>query len=228
MLDYILHLSPGILVALVIVAFIGFVSQAALYAKAGEPWLAALVPVWNVLIFVDLVGRPKIQSLIILIPGTIILVTGILYWPDFNGLFPVIDPTTFVQSPGPTQFSDVMIPLIVIGVCMIPEIIFGAIIFTEICDSFGKHKTSDKVLAIIFNGAYILFVIGLSPAEYEAPWYKKKRGIPYEMPIDPRKVKAAQLAAAKALAKASGHEQGHGKHGTAKAAVNRPRPSTKR
>ncbi|MBK9191358.1 MAG: hypothetical protein IPM77_07495 [Crocinitomicaceae bacterium] len=63
MLDYILHLSPGILIALVIVIFIGLVSQAALYAKAGEPWIAALVPVWNVIIFVDVVGRPKWQKL---------------------------------------------------------------------------------------------------------------------------------------------------------------------
>jgi len=228
MLDYILHLSPGILIALAIIIFIGVVSQAALYAKAGEPWVAALVPVWNVIIFVDLVGRPKWQSLIIIIPGTVIATVLVLYWPEINGLFPVFHPVTFAESPGTTSFSDLTVPFTIIGICMIPELVFGAIIFTEICDSFGKHKFSDKVLALVFNGAYILFVIGLSPAEYEAPWYKKKRGIPYEMPIDPRKVKAAQLAAARALAKASGHEHGHGKHGTAKTTVNRPRPGAKR
>lgn len=228
MLDYILHLSPGILIALVIIIFIGVVSQAALYAKAGEPWVAALVPVWNVIIFVDLVGRPKWQSIIIMIPGTVIAAVILMNWPEINGLFPVIDPETLVASPGPTSLSDLSTQLIIIGIAMLPMLVFGAIIFTEICDSFGKHKTSDKIYALIFNGAYILFVIGLSPAEYEAPWYKKKRGIPYEMPVDPRKVKAAQMAAAKALAKAAGHEQGHGKHGTAKTTVNRPRPGAKR
>ena len=92
MLDYILHLSPGILIALVIVAFIALVSQAALYAKAGEPWIAAIVPVWNVMVFVDVVGRPKWQSFIIMVPGTAILIMILLNWTQINGLFPVIDP----------------------------------------------------------------------------------------------------------------------------------------
>lgn len=207
MLDYILHLSPGILIALVIVIFIGLVSQAALYAKAGEPWVAALVPVWNVIIFVDLVGRPKWQSWIIMIPGIIILGTILFYWPQLDGLFPVIDPNTLEASPWGTKspLSEAMTALIIIGIVSIPMIIFMMIIFTEICDSFGKHSTTDKILAIIFNGAYILFVIALSPAQYEAPWYKKKRGIPYTIPEDPKKIKAQQIAKAQAMAKAAGH-----------------------
>jgi len=223
MIDYILHLNPGIIIALVIVIFIGIVSQAALYAKAGEPWVAALVPIWNVMIFVDLVGRPKSHSLIILIPGTVMLVTGILYWPEFNSLF-IQNPETLEFFMGPEGFAPVMKPLAIIGIASIPMIIFVMVIFTEICDSFGKHKTSDKILAIIFNGAYILFVIGLSPVEYEGPWYKKKRGIPFVLPVDPKKVKAQQMAAARALSKAAGHDEGHGKHGTNKPRVNRTAP----
>ena len=231
MLDYILHLSPGILIALVIVIFIGLIAQAALYAKANEPWIAALVPVWNVIIFVDVVGRPKWQSWIIMVPGIVMAAMVIMYWPQLDGLFPVIDPETLVASPWgiKSSFADATIPLAVIGVAAIPMIIFMMIIFTEICESFGQHKTSDKVLAIIFNGAYILFAIALAPsAQYEAPWYKKKRGLPYTVPEDPRKRKAQQIAGARAVSKAAGHEAGHGKHGTAKTTVNRPRPGAKR
>ena len=204
MLDYILHLSPGILIALVIVAFIALVSQAALYAKAGEPWIAAIVPVWNVMVFVDVVGRPKWQSFIIMVPGTAILIMILLNWTQINGLFPVIDPETLEALPGPTSFSDLTTLFGIMAALSLPMIVFGMIVFTEICDSFGKHSVTDKVLCIIFNGAYILFVIGLSPAEYEAPWYKKKRGIPYVLPEDPRKKKAEQMAKAKALAQAHG------------------------
>lgn len=206
MLDFILHLSPGILIALVIIIFIGLVSQAALYAKAGEPWIAALVPVWNVMIFVDVVGRPKWQSWIIMVPGIIIGAMIVIYWPQLDGLFPVIDPETLVAGAWGVKstFADAMIPITVMLVASLPMIVFMMIIFTEICESFGKHKTSDKIAAIIFNGAYILFVIALSPAEYEAPWYKKKRGIPYTLPEDPRKKKAEQMAKAKAMAQAHG------------------------
>jgi hypothetical protein len=208
MLDFILHLSPGILIALAVMIFIGLIAQAALYAKANEPWIAALVPVWNVIIFVDVVGRPKWQSWIIMVPGIIIAAMVIIYWPQLDGLFPVIDSETLVAGPWGTKssFADATVPLAVIGIASIPMIVFMMIIFTEICESFGQHKTSDKVLAIIFNGAYILFAIALSPtAQYEAPWYKKKRGLPYTVPEDPRKIKAQQMAKAQAMAKAQGH-----------------------
>ncbi|MBI3135960.1 MAG: hypothetical protein HYZ14_14880 [Bacteroidetes bacterium] len=213
MLDYIMHLSPGILIALVIVVFIGLVSQAALYAKAGEPWVAALVPVWNVIIFVDVVGRPKWQSWIIMVPGFTIMTVILLYWPQLDGLFPVIDSETLVASPWGTKssFADATMPLMVMGIVSIPMIIFMMVIFAEICQSFGRHKTSDKIAAIVFNGAYLLFAIALSPtAQYEAPWYKKKRGLPYTVPEDPRKIKAQQMAKAQAMAKAHGH--GHYGH----------------
>lgn len=207
MLDYIQHLSQGILIALVIVVFIALFSQAALYAKAGEPWVAALVPVWNVIIFVDLVGRPKWQAWIIMVPGIIIAATIGVYWTELDGLFPVIDPETLEAGSWgvKSSWADATTALTIIGIASLPMIVFMMIIFTEICDSFGKHSVTDKVLCVIFNGVYILLVIGLSPLEYEAPWYKKKRGIPYEMPVDPKKLKAQQIAKAQAIARAHGH-----------------------
>lgn len=219
MLDYIMHLSTGILIVLIMAVFIGLISQAALYAKAGEPWVAALVPVWNVMIFVDVVGRPKWQSWIIMVPGFTILAVIILYWPQLDGLFPVIDDVNKTASAWGTKspFSEAMVPLMIIAAASLPMLVFMAVIFTEIAQSFGKHKTSDKIAAVVFNGAYLLFAIALNTeAQYEAPWYKKKRGLPYVVPEDPKKIKAQQMAQARAIAKAAGHGEGYGKRGTAK------------
>ncbi|MBK9191359.1 MAG: hypothetical protein IPM77_07500 [Crocinitomicaceae bacterium] len=143
-----------------------------------------------------------------MVPGIIILGMIGLYWPQLDGLFPVIDPETLEASAWGTKspFSEAMVPIYVIIGASIPMIIFLMIIFTEICESFGKHTTTDKILAVIFNGAYVLFAIALAPnVQYEAPWYKKKRGLPYTVPEDPRKIKAAQMAKAQAMAKAAGH-----------------------
>lgn len=204
MFNYITHLSQGIYIALIIVVFIGLISQAALYAKAGKPWVAALVPIWNVIVFVDVVGRPKWQSWIIMVPGIAMFAVVLLYWPQIDGLFPVVDANK-VAHPGPSTWADVTVPLTIIGIAAIPMIAFMMIIFTEICESFGKHKTIDKVLAIIFNGAYMLFALALaSDVQYEAPWYRKKRGLPYTVPEDPKKIKAQQMAKAQAMAKAHG------------------------
>ena len=144
----------------------------------------------------------------IMIPGVIILAIAIIFWPQLDGLFPVIDPNTLEAGPcgEKRSFQDALLPLSIMGVVALPMIIFMMIIFTEICESFGKHTTLDKILAIIFNGAYVLFAIALAAdVQYEAPWYKKKRGIPYTMPEDPKKIKAAQIAKAQAIAKAHGH-----------------------
>lgn len=181
MIDFILGLSPGVMVAAIVAAFIALVSQMSLYAKAGQPPLAALVPVWNVVIFCKVVGRPAIHSLLIVGPGLIMAGAVAAYWPVIDGLFPQYTAQGKIIA-GTSVMSDATIPFIIIGVAAIPLILIIIQMFTEVCDSFGKHKTSDKVSAVIFNGAYILFVLGISDAEYESPWWARKRGKPYYMP----------------------------------------------
>ena len=184
MLYYISHLTPGLLILLIILLFIGFVSQIALYAKAGKPGYSALVPVWNVIVFLDIVGRPKKHALWIMLPGTVILGTFIYFFDRFDAIFPKWIKTEEYEGFGSWSFNmdELLIPLVIIGAALIPMMVFIAKIFTEICDSFGKHAKSDKVYAIIFNAAYMLFNIAISQAVYEGPWYAKKHGIPYEMP----------------------------------------------
>lgn len=181
MIEFMLGLSPGLLVAAIIIAFIALISQMSLYAKAGQPAIAALVPVWNVIVFCKVVGRPAIHCLWLIGPGLIIGGVIAFDWNLFDGLFPVHGQGGALE-PGPTEWSEVTIPFAIIGAAMLPIIYIVIVMFTEVCDSFGKHSTTDKVLCVLFNGAYILFVLGISDARYESPWWARKRGLPYYMP----------------------------------------------
>lgn len=185
MFYYLSHLSPGWLILGIIILFIGLVSQIALYAKAGKPGFSALVPVWNVIVFIEIVGRPKWHSVWILVPGTIFLAVFLIFFEQFDGLFPIwqeLEDGGGMWVPGPSTWDHMLVPLGICAAALIPMLVFIAKVFTEVCDSFGKHKLRDKVYCIIFNGAYLLFVIGISDAVYECPWYAKKNGLPYTMP----------------------------------------------
>ena len=181
MIDFIMGLSQGIFVAAIILGFIALVSQMSLYAKAGQPAISALVPVWNVIVFCKVVGRPAKQALFLIVPGLVILAAVVLYWPQIDGLFPVHGQGGELE-PGPTAWSDVTVPFAIIGAATLPLAIIMILMFIEVCDSFGKHSTIDKVLCVVFNGFYILFALGISSAKYEAPWWARKRGLPYYMP----------------------------------------------
>lgn len=50
------------------IVLISLVAQMALFAKAEQPWWAALVPVLNVLVFLRIVGRPSKHIFLFLIP----------------------------------------------------------------------------------------------------------------------------------------------------------------
>ncbi len=185
MINYLASLSPGWLIMIAVCGFIGLISQIALYGKAGKSGLSALVPVWNVIVFVELVGRPRKHALWILAPGTVFLVVVAIFWKEFNGLFPVWEQIGDFDGHwihGPSTWAHMAIPLAILGAAFIPMAIFIGKIFTEICDSFGKHERRDKILCIVFNAAYLLFVIGISDIVFEGPWYAKKNNLPYTMP----------------------------------------------
>lgn len=47
---------------------IGAVGAAKLFAKADRPWLAAFVPIWNVIVVLKIVGRPASHIAFFLVP----------------------------------------------------------------------------------------------------------------------------------------------------------------
>lgn len=68
-LQKIMEENPGIFILLIFIIFIGAVGKAKLFAKANQPWLAALVPVWDLFVVLKMVGRPAIHAVYLLIPG---------------------------------------------------------------------------------------------------------------------------------------------------------------
>lgn len=61
-------MGDGIIVLFCLIAFIGIVAQWRLYEKAGQPGIACLVPVWNFIVFLRIVGRPASHMFLFLIP----------------------------------------------------------------------------------------------------------------------------------------------------------------
>lgn len=63
------YMGDGLFIALAVFAFIAFVAQWRLYEKADLPGYASLVPVWNVIVFLKIMGRPAHHIFYFLIPG---------------------------------------------------------------------------------------------------------------------------------------------------------------
>lgn len=60
--------GDGIFVIAIIFGFIGIVAQWRLYEKAGQPGIASIVPIWNFIVFLRIVGRPANHIFLFLIP----------------------------------------------------------------------------------------------------------------------------------------------------------------
>lgn len=61
--------NPGILILAIFILFIGAVGKAKLFAKADQNWIAALVPGWDLIVVLKMVGRPTYHAAYLLIPG---------------------------------------------------------------------------------------------------------------------------------------------------------------
>lgn len=61
-------LGNGIIVIALVFGFIGVVAQWKLYEKAGQPGIASIVPIWNFIVFLRVVGRPASHIFLFLIP----------------------------------------------------------------------------------------------------------------------------------------------------------------
>lgn len=61
-------LGPGTLIVICIIIFIGIIGQWALYSKCDLPGIACIVPIWNVAVFLRIMGRPWWHMFFLLIP----------------------------------------------------------------------------------------------------------------------------------------------------------------
>lgn len=116
------EITGGFQFAFLFIGLIAIFGNVMLFVKAGLPGWAVFVPVYNVMIAMKLIGRPK--------------------WHAFLFFTPVL-------------------------VYLLPRTIL------EVAQSFGKHKTIDFILVLIFNIFYILNLALSHDEKYVGPVYGK-------------------------------------------------------
>lgn len=146
--DIIMILPTWVIVLGCILLFVGVVGQWALYEKCGLPGYSCLVPVWNVITFLKIVGRPAKHCYMVIVPP-IIMAAAILITPNL------------------------WVGIAIAGVAFLPWAYFMIKIYVEVCQSFGKKDMMSYILIVLFNGFY-LFNLALSQEEkYYGPIYKE-------------------------------------------------------
>jgi hypothetical protein len=142
--------GAAIFVPIVIFMILAFGAQYLLYEKCGLKGLACIVPVWNVIEFLKIMGRPAWHSLFVIIPPLFFI--GL---PLFGG--------------------DSLLETVVTFLFFVAWLGFMIKVYIELCNCFGKFKMSDYILVIIFNGLYVLS-LGLSYEDkYRGPVYNKEK-----------------------------------------------------
>lgn len=65
-----LHASIGdsLYLLFAILAFVGIIAQWMLYEKANQPGISSIIPIWNFIVFLRIVGRPANHIWLFLIP----------------------------------------------------------------------------------------------------------------------------------------------------------------
>lgn len=58
----------GVFLLAIFVLLVGAIAKWRLFAKCDQPGLAAFVPIWDLLVICNIVGRPKSHALLFLIP----------------------------------------------------------------------------------------------------------------------------------------------------------------
>ncbi len=144
---YISELEPLMLIPLSIVLIVGIIAQWMLYEKAGLKGFACIIPVWNVMEFMKIMGRPAWHAVFIMLPPPAMLLAFIMLSP-------------------PASYA-------VIGAAGLVLAAFVIKVYIELCHCFGRRSVTDYVLVLVLNGLYVLW-LGLSEWEYEGPVYGTK------------------------------------------------------
>lgn len=137
------------LIILALIAVFGILGQYVLYYKANLPGIAAIVPVWNVIVFLKIMGRPSWQAVFIMAPPPII---------------------AYIVYTGDTSM--------VANICLISMLVlftlFMITLYIELCKCFNKTSILDYVLVLIFNGFYVMYLGMSGDTEYSGPLYGKE------------------------------------------------------
>ncbi|NNC83108.1 MAG: hypothetical protein HKN79_05990 [Flavobacteriales bacterium] len=150
----------GLWVLIPFLAFIGIVAQMRLYAKANQPALSAIVPIWNFVVFMKVIGRPIWHVAYMILP--LVGIFGALFL-DYKELI--------AFSNGEVGFSAVSMSLPVLTLSTLVFAVFMVWAHIDLCNSFGRRTVFDYFLVVVLNVLYVLN-LGLSyEIEYEGPAY---------------------------------------------------------
>lgn len=60
--------SPALTVVYILVAIVALVAMWKIFTKAGKPGWAALIPIYNIIVLLEIVGRPAWWIILLIIP----------------------------------------------------------------------------------------------------------------------------------------------------------------
>ena len=153
-------IGAGLWVLIPFLAFIGIVAQMRLYAKANQPAVSAIVPVWNFIVFMKVIGRPVWHVAYMLVPLAAMLSILLLDYKDLIAF-----------SHGEVAFSAVSLSLPILTLSTLVFSVFMIWAHIDLCNSFGRRTVFDYFLVVVLNVMYVLN-LGLSyEIEYEGPAY---------------------------------------------------------
>ncbi|NND95545.1 MAG: hypothetical protein HKN45_11840 [Flavobacteriales bacterium] len=160
-IDY-LHATfgGGLWVLTPFIAFIGIVAQMRLYAKANQPAISAIVPIWNFIVFMKVIGRPVWHVAYMLVPMTAIFLALVIDYQDLIAF-----------SENAASFSAVAISLPTLALSFLVFSVFIIWAHIDLCNSFGRNTVFDYFLVVVLNVLYVLN-LGLSyEIAYVGPAY---------------------------------------------------------
>ncbi|MDA0973631.1 MAG: DUF5684 domain-containing protein [Bacteroidetes bacterium] len=152
--------GEGLWVIVPFFAFIGIVAQMRLYAKAEQSAVSAIVPIWNVVTFMKVIGRPAWHAAYIILPTTAMLICLMV---DYQNLI--------AYSQGTLAFSAVAISLPIFSLSAIVFTVFMIWAHIDLCNSFGRRTVFDYVLVVLLNVLYVLNLSLSYEINYEGPAY---------------------------------------------------------
>lgn len=137
-------------VLIALIAAFGILGQWVLYYKCDLPGVASIVPVWNVMVFLKIMGRPSWQIIFFIIPPPIV---------------------AYIVWTGDTSMAANVTLVAMLSVFLL----FTVLLYIELCKCFGKTSIVDYILVLVFNGLYVMYLGMSGDTEYFGPLYGKNK-----------------------------------------------------
>lgn len=141
-----------VLIILALLAAFGILGQVVLYYKCGLPGVASVIPFWNVVVFLKIMGRPAWQSIFIILPPPVMIY---VVWSSMSAEPSMAMNAAFLAS------SAILL-------------VFAVVVYVELCKSFGKNNIGSYLACLLFNGFYVMYLGMSGDTEYKGPLYGPK------------------------------------------------------